>query len=98
MQDFQQRTNQEQIVALMQFQGKRAQELFDQAVNLGPYLEGMAGAFMQRCTRLYRQLLEKILRDPTRVLSERVRVRRWQKLWIACRAWWTSGQNLVSSR
>jgi phytoene synthase len=71
---------------LMQFQSARAYAFYDQAAPLAPRLPPAGRAVFQMMVRTYRGLLDTIVRRDFDVFSERVRLSRLQKLWLAASA------------
>jgi phytoene synthase len=71
---------------LMQFQATRAYAFYDQAAPLAPRLPPAGRAVFQMMVRTYRGLLDTIVRRDFDVFSERVRLSRLQKLWLAASA------------
>ena len=80
----------ERFLRLMRFEIERAQELYSRSAALAGWL-APAGrrAFGLMCD-VYRRLLERIALSPEEVLRRRVRLGRWEKIWIAAR-WMISG-------
>ena len=74
-----------QFLDLMRFQIERAERFYREATELAEGLEGGGRRIFVMMIRVYYQLLQEIQSAPARVLSERVRLRRWQPLGIMAR-------------
>lgn len=73
---------------LMAFQIERARGYYRQAAALEEQLDPACRPTSWAMMQIYRGLLEKIARNPRRVLAHRVRLSRLEKLTIALRATW----------
>jgi phytoene synthase len=71
---------------LMSFQIERATEFYRDSADLERYLDAAGRSASWAIMRIYRGLLERIARDPRRILRERVHLPAWQKAAIALRA------------
>ena len=72
---------------LMRFQVERARQYYQRSAKLEQHITANCRATSWAMTAIYRRLLERIGDEPRRVLSERVRLGRREKLRIAGRAW-----------
>ena len=74
---------------LMQFQVDRALRLYEQTETLDAMISERCRPTMWAMTEIYRQLLRKIARNPSRIVSSRrVRLSSFRKASIAMRAKW----------
>jgi phytoene synthase len=64
---------------LMRFEVERAQEFYLQGERLSPYLDSSGRAVFQVMMRIYRGLLEEIVRRDYDVFGDRVRLSKWRK-------------------
>jgi phytoene synthase len=71
---------------LMKFQLERAMSYYDDSAELESHLSADCQSTCWAMMRIYRGLLEKIAENPRRVLTERVRLTKFQKTAIALRA------------
>ncbi len=71
---------------LMRFQIERARSYYEMSATLESHLHPDGRASCAAMRRVYHALLERIAFAPRRVLIERTRVSKWQKLTIATRA------------
>jgi phytoene synthase len=71
---------------LMRFEAERARSYYEAARPLAPLLRPAGRAVYLVMSRTYRGLLEAIERRDYDVFSERVRLSRWHKMWLALRA------------
>ncbi len=72
--------------ALMRFEVDRARGYYEAARSLEPRLRPPGRAVFRVMTRTYRGLLEEIERRDYDVFSQRVRLGRWHKAWLAVQA------------
>jgi phytoene synthase len=72
--------------ALIDFEAKRAQEWFRRGLALVPLLDRRSGACVAAMAGIYRRVLERVAREPQRVLRERVSLPAREKAWVAARA------------
>ncbi len=77
----------EGFTALMRFQAKRAQSLYDQALTYLPQAEHKAQRPGLAMAAIYRALLTEIERDNFQVLHQRTSLTPIRKLWLAWRTW-----------
>jgi 15-cis-phytoene synthase len=71
---------------MIRFEAERAQEWFDHGLRLVEQLEPRSASCVLAMTGIYRSILERIVRDPTQVLRERISLRPWEKTWVAARS------------
>jgi 15-cis-phytoene synthase len=76
----------EKFHAMMKRQIARAQSYYDKSEALDRLIARDSRPTLQAMTDIYRRLLQKIAADPQRVLSERVSLSVFRKLWIGWRA------------
>jgi phytoene synthase len=69
-------------IELIKFQTVRAVKLYDESAETSRYLTGSGRRMFRMMHATYRALLAQIEREPTAVLSRRLRVSRPQKAWI----------------
>lgn len=81
--DILQSRHSDKFVQLMQFQAKRAQSLYDEALALLPQVDRRAQRPGLMMAAIYRTLLDEIERDGFRVLQQRVSLTPIRKLWLA---------------
>ncbi len=79
-------TADESFDRLMLFQIERARSYYLKAVDLETFVEPACRATCWAMMRIYRRLMDKIARNPRRVLGERVRLSAPSKAWIAVTA------------
>jgi phytoene synthase len=72
-------------IELIKFETIRAAELYDASAATADYLTGSGRRMFRLMHATYRALLLKIERDPSAVLSSRLRVSRPEKAWIVLR-------------
>ncbi len=77
------RTYSDRFTALMQFQARRAQGLYDEALALLPAADRRAQKPGLMMASIYRALLTEIERDKFQVLHQRVSLTPLRKLWLA---------------
>jgi phytoene synthase len=73
----------ERFTSLMQFQARRAQALYDEALALLPAIDRRAQKPGLMMAAIYRALLREIERDKFQVLHQRVSLTPLRKLWLA---------------
>jgi phytoene synthase len=73
----------ERFTSLMQFQSRRAQALYDEALALLPAIDRRAQKPGLMMAAIYRALLREIERDKFQVLHQRVSLTPLRKLWLA---------------
>jgi phytoene synthase len=71
------------FTALMQFQARRAQSLYDEALALLPAADRRAQKPGLMMASIYRSLLSEIERDNFQVLHQRISLTPLRKLWLA---------------
>jgi phytoene synthase len=77
------------LLALLEFQCERASGLFEAGARTQKYLDaGPKRVFLIMWTT-YRAILARIQRNPLVVLRRRVGLPRWEKAWLAGKAFWT---------
>lgn len=77
------RSYSERFTALMQFQARRAQGLYDEALALLPAVDRRAQKPGLMMASIYRALLLEIERDNFQVLHQRISLTPLRKLWLA---------------
>ena len=77
------RSYSERFTALMQFQARRAQGLYDEALALLPAVDRRAQKPGLMMASIYRALLTEIERDNFQVLHQRISLTPLRKLWLA---------------
>jgi len=75
---------------LMEFQGARARDCYNEALALLPSRDRRAQRPGLVMAAIYRTVLDEIARDGYRVLRQRVALTPIRKLWIAWRTWVTA--------
>jgi len=73
----------ERFTALMEFQARRAQGLYDEALALLPAVDRRAQKPGLMMASIYRALLNEIERDKFQVLHQRISLTPLRKLWLA---------------
>jgi 15-cis-phytoene synthase len=73
----------ERFNALMQFQAKRAQQVYDEAFALLPANDARAQKPGLMMAKIYRALLEEIQRENFQVLHQRISLTPLRKFWLA---------------
>ena len=76
----------DRLAALIAFEAERARQWFDSGLRLLDQLDARSAACVLAMTGIYRSILERIERDPTQVLRERVSLGPWEKTWVAARS------------
>jgi 15-cis-phytoene synthase len=71
------------LTALMRFEAARARDWFGRGLRLLPLLDPRSAACVGAMTGIYRRVLDRIEREPVRVLRERVSIPPWEKAWVA---------------
>ncbi len=77
------RSYSDRFTALMQFQARRAQGLYDEALALLPAADRQTQKPGLMMASIYRELLREIERDQFQVLHQRVSLTPLRKLWLA---------------
>jgi 15-cis-phytoene synthase len=73
--------------ALIQFEAMRAHAAFEASANLERLVSPVGRPILRAMREIYFGLLQRIVAANYDVLSTRVALPRWQKLWIAGKAW-----------
>lgn len=68
---------------LVLFEARRAQEYFDEGLQLLPMLDRRSRACVAAMSGIYHRLLERIVREPEAVLRGRVSLPAWEKAYVA---------------
>jgi 15-cis-phytoene synthase len=76
----------ERVAPLISFEAARAKEWFDSGIRLVEQLDARSAACVLAMTGIYRSILERIARQPTQVLHERISLGPWEKTWVAARS------------
>lgn len=71
---------------LICFEAARAGEWFERGLRLVELLEPRSAACVLAMAGIYREILERIARDPGEVMRGRVSLPAWQKTWVAARS------------
>ncbi len=91
-----------QLDAFTRFQVRRADEWFEQGIELVELLDRRSAACVLAMSGIYRRVLERIRDDPERARVRRVSLPAWQKAWVAthslARAARAPGRRHVSER
>ncbi len=80
-------THSDRFEALMRFQTRRAQALYDEALALLPAADRRAQRAGLIMASIYRALLDEIERDGFHVLQHRISLTPLRKLWLAWKTW-----------
>jgi 15-cis-phytoene synthase len=75
-----------QLDALVRFQVRRAEEWFEQGLELVGLLDLRSRACVLAMTGIYRRVLVRIREDPEGARRARVSLPIWEKLWVAARS------------
>lgn len=78
---------------LIRYEAGRAREWFDRGLKLVDLLDPRSGSCVLAMTGIYRGILERIAREPGRVLQERISLPAWEKAWVAMRSLAGARQN-----
>ena len=76
----------ESVGALIQHVAEQAVSWFERGLVLLGYLDHRSRACTAAMAGIYRRLLDRILAQPTRPLTERVSLPRWEKAVVALRS------------
>lgn len=76
----------DRVAPLISFEAERAQKWFQSGLRLLEQLDGRSAACVLAMTGIYQSILERIAREPTQVLRERVSLGPWEKTWVAARS------------
>jgi phytoene synthase len=71
---------------LVRFEADRAEEWYDRGLELLPLLDRPSASCVSAMTGVYRRLLQRIEREPERVLDGRLSLPGWEKGWVAARS------------
>src|SRR5438270_10082567 len=71
----------DRLAPLISFEAERAQTWFQSGLRLLEQLDGRSAACVFAMTGIYQSILERIAREPTQVLRERVSLGPWEKTW-----------------
>jgi phytoene synthase len=75
-----------EAAALIRFEAARAEQWFDSGLRLVEQLDARSAACVLAMTGIYRSILERIEREPTQVLRERISLGPLEKTWVAARS------------
>jgi phytoene synthase len=70
---------------LIRFEAARAEEWFDRGLRLTEELDPRSASCVLAMTGIYREILERISRDPLEVMRCRISLGGWEKAWVAAR-------------
>jgi phytoene synthase len=70
---------------LIRFEARRAEEWFQRGLRLTEALDPRSASCVLAMTGIYRDILERIARDPLEVMHTRIRLSAWEKAWVAAR-------------
>jgi phytoene synthase len=73
-------------VAMIRFEVARARSWFGEGLHLLPMLDARSASCVEAMTGIYRRILDRIEREPRRVLRGRVALPAWEKAWVAARS------------
>jgi phytoene synthase len=76
----------DRLAPLISFEAQRAQDWFQSGLRLLEQLDGRSAACVLAMTGIYQSILERIVREPTQVLRERISLGPWEKTWVAARS------------
>ncbi len=85
-QEFRSHPNDARFQALMSFEIDRAKRLYQEASELGRWVDPVGLPSLVVMTRIYRRLLDEIERSCSQVWTHRIRVARWTKLRVVLEA------------
>lgn len=74
------------FIALMQFEAARARAYYDESMPLIGMVDRGSRASLRALIAIYRTLLERIERSNYDVLSRRIRLSSWHKVWLLMRS------------
>ncbi len=75
----------ERAAELIRFEAARAQQWFARGLRLTEQLDARSSSCVLAMTGIYRDILERILRDPLEVMHRRIHLSVWEKAWVAAR-------------
>jgi len=70
----------------MSFEAQRAREYYRESAPLVSLIDRRSRASMRALIGIYSRLLDRIVASDYDVLSQRVRVPAWEKLWVLMRS------------
>ena len=73
------------LAELIRFEAARAREWFDRGLQLTAQLDARSASCVLAMTGIYREILDRIARDPVEVMHRRVGLSGWEKAWVAAR-------------
>jgi len=80
-----QRASPDRLAELIRFEASRAERWFDHGLRLTEELDPRSASCVLAMTGIYREILERIVRDPLEIMHERIRLSTWEKAWVAAR-------------
>ena len=75
----------DRLAELIRFEGERAREWFDRGLQLTAQLDPRSASCVMAMTGIYREILDRIARDPLEVMHRRISLSTWEKAWVATR-------------
>jgi phytoene synthase len=75
----------DRLAELIRFEGDRAREWFDRGLQLTARLDARSSSCVMAMTGIYREILDRIARDPLEVMHRRISLSTWEKAWVATR-------------
>lgn len=75
----------DRVAELIRFEAGRAEEWFQRGLRLTEELDPRSASCVLAMTGIYRDILERIARDPLEVMHARIRLSAWEKAWVAAR-------------
>ena len=76
----------EQFVQLMRFEAQRARDYYRESAPLVDLIDAQSRASLRALIGIYSRLLDRIVASDYDVLTRRVRVPTWEKLWVLMRS------------
>jgi len=76
----------ERFVQLMQFEAQRARDYYRESAPLAGLIDSGSRASLRALIGIYSRLLDRIVASDYDVLTRRVRVPTWEKLWVLMRS------------
>ena len=73
----------DRLAELIRFEGERAREWFDRGLKLTEQLDARSASCVMAMTGIYREILDRIARDPLEVMHRRISLSAWEKAWVA---------------
>jgi phytoene synthase len=74
------------VAALIRFEVVRGHEWYARGLGLIPLLDRRSAACVMAMAGIYRRLLDRIEAHPEQVLSGRMSLPTWEKVWVAARS------------